>query len=171
MKLVNKSIAVLLVLAVCIPVTAVFAKGNFDYITVKGPGLQGELNLTNPELTTDFFVFADFSQGAIDAPANPGEGYEITRVFVVTENNKPTPTAFDQLYYYPYEDNGYVYYVGLASGSSEYDGKWYVANPAADAPFRAALAERARINWIPFAVLVVILGAFAFAYYKKPKQG
>ena len=170
MKLVNKSIAVLIILALFVPVADVFAKGNFDYIIVKGPGLQGELNLTNPELTTDFFVFADFSQGAIDPPANPGQGYEITRVFVVTENNKPNPTAFDQLYYYPYTDSGYVYYVGLANGSSEYDGKWYAANPSADAPFRAALAERARINWAPFAVLVVILGVFLFAYYKKPEQ-
>jgi len=169
MKLINKSTAVLLILAVFIPITVVFAGSNFDYITVKGPGLQGELNITNPELN-GFFAFADFTQGAIDPPANPGQRYEIVRVFVVTEDNKPNPTAFDQLYYYPYTDEGYVYYVGLASGSSEYDGKWYAANPSADAPFRAALAERARINWVPFAVLVVILGVFLFAYYKKPKQ-
>lgn len=169
MKLINKSTAVLLILAVFIPITVVFAGSNFDYITVKGPGLQGELNITNPELN-GFFAFADFTQGAIDPPANPGQRYEIVRVFVVTEDNKPNPTAFDQLYYYPYADEGYVYYVGLASGSSEYDGKWYAANPSADAPFRAALAERARINWVPFAVLVVILGVFLFAYYKKPKQ-
>ena len=169
MKLVTKSITALLLLAVLIPAGSVLATNNFDYITVKGPGLQGELNITNPELT-EFSVFADFTQGAIDPPANPGQGYEIVRVFVVTENNKPNPTAFDQLYYYPYTDNGYVYYVGLADGASEYDGKWYAANPSADAPFRAALAERARINWVPFAVLVVILGVFLFAYYKKPKQ-
>lgn len=166
----KKLLYLILVLALLAPSSLVLAKGDFDYIIVKGPGLQGELNLTNPELTTDFFVFADFTQGAINPPTDPGQGYEITRVYVVTENDKPNPTAFDQLYYYPYTDGGYVYYVGLAEGSSEYDGKWYAANPSADAPFRAALAERARINWIPFAVLVVILGVFAFAYYRKPKQ-
>jgi len=169
MKLVNKAIAMLLVLTMFIPAVVVFAKGNFDYITVKGPGLQGELNITNPELM-GFSSFAEFAQGAIDPPANPGQGYEIVRVFVVTENDKPNPTAFDQLYYYPYTENGYVYYVGLASGSSEYDGKWYVANPSADAPFRAALAERARLNWIPFAVFLVIFGVFLFAYYRKPNK-
>ena len=165
----RKIFILLIVLVLVIPTSFALAKGNFDYIIVKGPGLQGELNLTNPELTS-FFVFADFSLGAIDPPADPGEGYEITRVFVVTENDKPDPTAFDQLYYYPYADDGYVFYVGLANGSSEYDGKWYAANPAADAPFRAALAARARINWIPFAVLIAILGVFAFAYYQKPKN-
>jgi len=165
----KKLLYIILMLALFVPTSLALAKGNFDYITVKGPGLQGELNLTNPALTS-FFAFADFSKGAIDPPADPGEGYEITRVYVITENEKPNPTAFDQLYYYPYVDDGYVYYVGLADGSSEYDGKWYAANPSADAPFRAGLAERARINWIPFAVLVVILGVFVFAYYRKPKQ-
>jgi len=160
----------LIILALCqLFPAAALAKGNFDYITVNGPGLQGELTITNPELT-GFFAFADFAQGAIVPPADPGEGYEIVRVFVVTENDKPEPTAFDQLFYYPYANDGYVFYVGLANGSSEYDGKWYAANPSADAPFRAALAERARINWIPFGALVVILGVFVFAYYRKPKQ-
>ena len=154
----------ILVLCLIIPNMLVLAKGEFDYITIKGPGVTGEINVTNPALTGEFFAFADFSKGPIDPPADLGEGYQIVRVYVV--DTKPAP--FDQLHYYPY--TGYVYYDGLANGSSEYDGKWYTANPSANDPFRAVLAERARLTWIPFAVLVVILGGFFIAYRSKPQK-
>lgn len=157
----------LITMILLIPAMPALARGNFDYLAVKGPGITGEIDVTNPELTGDFFAFADFTQGAIDPPADPGQGYQIVRVYVVTKNDKPEPTPFDQLHYYPY--TGYVYYDGLVEGSSEYDGKWYLANPSAEEPFRDILAERARLNWIPFGVLVVILGGFFFAYYIKPK--
>lgn len=152
-------------LGILIPATAVFAKGNFDYLTVKGPGITGEINITNPALTDDFLVFANFPQGEVPAPTNPGEGYQIIRVYLETVDGKPTARLFDQLHYYPY--TGYVYYDGLVEGSSEYDGKWYAANPAADAPFRAVLAERARLNWIPLAALLLIMAGVAYAYFRK----
>lgn len=145
-----------------------FAKGEFDYITIEGPGITGELNVTNPALTTDFFAFADFSKGEVPPPADPGEGYQVLRVYVVTENDKPAPTPFDQLHYYPY--TGFVYYDGLVSGSSEYDGKWYAANPAAEEPFRATLAERAQLAWIPFVVVLLLLAIFWYAYRFAPKK-
>lgn len=148
-----------------LPLTAVFAKGNFDYLTVKGPGITGEINITNPALTEDFFAFADFTQGEVPPPADPGQGYQVIRVYLETVDDKPTARLFDQLHYYPY--TGYVYYDGLVEGESEYDGKWYAANPAADAPFRAVLAERARLNWIPLAALLVIMAGVAYAYFKK----
>jgi hypothetical protein len=164
----KKSVATLFILGLLIPTLSAFAKGGFDYIAVRGPGLTGEVNITDPALTQDFFVFADFLQGPIDPPADPGEGYEIVRVNVIVENEKPTPTPFDLLYYYPY--TGYVYYQGLVNGSSEYDGKWYTANPTANDPFRAALAQRTMLTWIPFAVLAVILVWFFVAYKKKPNS-
>lgn len=164
----KKYMLIILTLCLFIPTMVVLAKGDFTYISVRGPGLTGEVNITNPELTQDFFVFADFSKGPIDPPADPGEGYEVVRVHVVTENSKPTPTPFDLLYYYPY--SGYVYYQGLVNGSSEYDGKWYIANPAANEPFRAALTARARLTWIPFAALAVILAVFFIAYRRNPKH-
>lgn len=160
-----RKIVLLLVLGLLIPATVALAKGNFDYITVKGPGITGEINITNPALTDDFFVFADFRQGAVPAPADPGQGYQIIRVYLETVDGKPTDQLFDQLHYYPY--TGYVFYDGLVNGVSEYDGKWYAANPAADAPFRAVLAERARLNWIPLAALIVIMAGFFIAYLKK----
>lgn len=141
--------------------TIVLAKGPFDYIEVKGPGITGNIVITNPALT-DFFSFADFAAGSVAAPTDAGQGYEVVRVFMVDEKDQP----FDMLHYYPYA--GYVYYDGLANGGSEYDGKWYVAVPAANAPFRSALAARARLTWIPFAVSTVILIVFFVAYWRKP---
>lgn len=162
-----KTSAPLLLLAflLLLPASLVLAEGEFTYIAVKGPGITGELTVTNPALTADFFAFADFSKGAVDPPADPGEGYQIVRVYVVTENEKPAPAPFDQLHYYPY--TGFVYYDGLIGGSSEYDGKWYAANPSAEEPFRAALEQRARLTWYPFAALVVILAVFFLMYRKK----
>jgi hypothetical protein len=156
-----KKMILLIALGLMIPTMIVFAKGNFDYIVVKGPGITGDISITNPALTQDFFVFADFSQGDVLPPADPGQGYQIVRMYV--EGNSATP--FDQLHYYPYTD--YVYYDGLVGGSSEYDGKWYAANQAAEEPFRAVLSERARLNWIPFAAVAVILAGFFIAYRKK----
>ena len=154
-------------LGLLLPAMLVFAKGNFDYITIKGPGITGEIDVTNPALTEDFFAFTDFTN-EVPPPVDPGQGYQVVRVYVETVDSKPSDHPFDQLHYYPY--TGYVFYDGLVEGSSEYDGRWYAANPSANEPFRAVLAERARLNWIPLAVLVVILGGFLFAYYKKPKQ-
>jgi len=163
---------ILLILALCllVPTTLVLAKGNFTYVTIDGPGLTDKLNITDPALTSDFFIFADFTKGPIDPPADPGEGYEVTRVYIETIDNKPTAKAFDQLLYFPYADGGYVYYVGLSEGTSEYDGKWFVANPDADAPFRAALAASARLEWIPVAIVAVIFAGFFIAYRRKPKS-
>ena len=163
-----KKLTLLFVAMLFLPISLALAKGEFDYLTVKGPGITGEINITNPALTGDYFAFADFTQGPIDPPADPGQGYQIVRVYVETVDSKPTARPFDQLHYHPY--TGYVYYDGMVDGSSEYDGKWYAANPSAGEPFRAALAERARLNWIPFAVLIVILGGFFIAYNRKPKK-
>jgi hypothetical protein len=160
----KKYIFAILGLCLLIPSAIAFAKGNFDYITIKGPGITGEINVTAPALTEDFFAFADFSQGPIDSPDDPGQGYQIVRVYVV--DTKPQP--FDQLHYYPY--TGFVFYDGIVNGSSEYDGKWYAANPSANDPFRAVLGERARLTWITFAALLVIIAGFALAYRSKPKQ-
>lgn len=165
-----KKILILLALLVFIPTTYAFAQGDFSYVTVKGPGITGEINVTNPALAADFFAFADFSKGEIPAPADPGQGYQIVRIYVETTDSKPKDMPFDQLHYYPYTGAGYVYYDGVVEGSSEYDGKWYAANPAAEKPFRNALTQRALLAWIPFAVLLAILAGFFIAYNMKPKN-
>ncbi|MCC7117454.1 MAG: hypothetical protein IT310_02925 [Anaerolineales bacterium] len=147
-------------LLVLIPSFAALAKGDFTYITVKGPGVTGELTVSHPNLI-QFFSFSDFSK-AVEAPAEPGDGYQVLRVFVVDGKEQP----FDLLYYYP--TTGFVYYEGLANGSSEYDKKWYVADPAAKAPFQAALRRQAQLMWYPLGVIAILLLVFYIAYRKKP---
>lgn len=112
---------------------AAFAKGGFSFISIKGGNLKEELRVTDPQLTTDFFAFADFSQDKTEAPADPGVGYEITRYYVDASRE----TAFDRLHYYP--ETGFVYYDGIVNGSSEYDGKWYAAQPEIRKIFESAL--------------------------------
>jgi len=147
-----------------IPTTAL-AKGVFSYITIKGPDIGGDLSVTDP-LMLDYFAFADFGKGKVAEPSNTGVGYEIVRSFVDGETNKVQ--NWDLLHYYP--DTGYVYYNGLINGSSEYDKQWYIARPEMESKFRAVLAETARLTWIPYAALIVMLIIFAVAYNRRAKQ-
>ena len=161
----KKFFTLLLMLYILFIPTIALAKGPFTYITIKGLGLNGELTVTNPVLM-DFFSFADFSQGSIDAPSSPGDGYEIVRVFVDTATHKEQ--YFDHLHYYP--DTGNVFYNGLINGSSEYDGKWFKARPEAQAPFRNALRQTALLAWMPLTVLVLLLAFVFIAYRKRPNS-
>ncbi len=154
-KILPLLIAVVLLL---IP-TSALAKGSFSYLTVKGPRLNEDLKVTESALL-NFFTFADFFKGSVDVPANPGEGYEVTRTFVDSETRRVQ--NFDMLHYYP--DTGYVYYDGLINGSSEYDGKWYKAHPEVEAEFRSELAKPARLNWIAFAALFALVIISVLAY-------
>lgn len=154
----------LLVLALVIPTMVVFAEGNFDYVVIKGFGIMEDINVSNPLLTQDYYAFADFSKGGIAPPADPGIGYQVIRMHA--EGSKGVP--YDQLHYYP--DSGFVYYDGIVNGFSELGTQWYAANPAVEAPFRAALAENARLTWIPLAIFLVLAVVFFFAYRTKSKQ-
>jgi len=112
--------------------TTGFAKGNFSFITVTGPTLKEAIRLTDPVLLSDFF----FSQHTVEAPADPGTGYEITRYLVGEE-------AFDKLHYYP--DAGFVYYDGIINGSSGEDGTWYAVSPNIKPIFETALSTQTRL--------------------------
>jgi len=102
---------------------AVFAKGGFSFITVAGAGLKESVRITDAALTEGFFTFANFYEDRVDAPANPGEGYEITRYYLDGKRE----IAFDRLHYYPV--TGFVFYDGIVNGESEYDSEWYTSNP------------------------------------------
>jgi len=153
-----------LVLALVLPTAFVFAKGKFDYIVIRGPGITEDMNVSNPVLTQDETTFADFSQGSVNPPAEPGAGFQVVRM--IANGSKGVP--YDQLHYYPY--SGYVYYDGIVNGFSEDGGKWYIANPAIKEPFLSALSENTRLTWIPLTVLAILLTVFFIAYQTKPKQ-
>jgi hypothetical protein len=110
-------------LALLLTTTAV-AKGNFAFIAVDGDGSRYKVRLSDTELLNDWFAFANFQARSVAAPANtPDGGYEITRYYI----DRHREVAFDRLHYYP--QAGLVYYDGIVNGSSEYDAKWYEANP------------------------------------------
>jgi hypothetical protein len=126
-----------LLLALITSIT-VFAKGSFAFISITGPDLKEAVRLSQPELTADFFTFADFSKARTEVPDNPGSSYEITRYYVDGKRE----SAFDKLHYYP--DTGFVYYDGIVNGSSEYDGKWYTAKSEIKTIFDTALFDQIR---------------------------
>ncbi|MBI3162247.1 MAG: hypothetical protein HYZ23_07040 [Chloroflexi bacterium] len=142
-------------------------EGDFAYVTVKGQGLAMELTLTNEVFVKEYFAFANFDENKIDPPADYDKdfGFEITRYRIVDGKAK----AFDNLYYYP--DQGYIYYEA-AQVELPYLEQWYTANPQIEAPFRAALAERAKISWIPTVLFLVFVVVFIYFYFRaRPKQG
>ena len=143
--------------------------------------------MTDPALTTDWSAFADFPRGSVDAPANPGAAYEITRYYI----DQGREQAFDRLHFYP--DTGFVYYDGIAGGRSEYDGKWYQAKRGIEVAFKDALVRAiqappataanqsagsfqsevdAAQSVAPFAVTAGLAAVFvlAFRLRKKPSQ-
>lgn len=117
----------------------VHAKGGFSFITVAGADLKDEVRISDPALTEDFFTFANFFENRADAPANPGEGYEITRYYL----DGKSEIIFDRLHYHP--EAGYVFYDGIVNGSSEYDGRWYVAKAEVRSRFESALNAELRL--------------------------
>jgi len=113
---------------------AVAAKGGFSFISISGPTLKDEVRATDSALTDDFFAFWDFYLNKVEAPVDPGPGYEITRYYI----DGTREIAFDHLHYYP--DAGFVYYDGIINGSSEYDGEWYTARPEIKTIFESTLS-------------------------------
>jgi hypothetical protein len=123
--------------AILVTSITAFAKGGFDFITITGPDLKASVRLTDTGLTEDFFTFANFYEDKTKAPADPGQGYEITRHYVQGVSD----VVFDRLHYYP--ETGFVFYDGIENGDSEYDGEWYTANPVIKTVFASALAVQA----------------------------
>jgi len=162
-----------------------FAKGGFAFIVISGPNLQEAVRVTDSALTADFFTFANFYEDRTDAPASPGEGYEITRYYVDGKRE----IIFDRLHYYP--EDGFVFYDGIENGESEYDGDWYSADPEIRTVFASALSIQtgsvppleekqplssasqpaaADLQPIPILVIVVATGLaalFAFAFWQR----
>jgi hypothetical protein len=120
--------------------STVFAKGKFAFIVVTGAGLKDKVRFIDPSLTTDFFAFANFYRDKAEAPVDPGVGYEITRYYFDGDRE----IVFDKLHYYP--ETGYVYYDGVVNGSSEYDHKWYTAQPELKNTFETALYTQLRLT-------------------------
>ena len=117
------------------------AKGPADKITITGPGLDEMIEVTDPATAEalSMTMIEDFRY-FIDVPERLGPGYELTRYYRL-ENGTYQP--FDQVAYYPdlYGGSGYVNYIGIVNGWSDYDGKWFRARDEADEVIRQVLFE------------------------------
>lgn len=139
-------VALLIVLALLVAAPA-FAKGPPGKATISGPGIQGDLEITDPAVLNalSFYSFEQVEENnrrGIEAPTNIGEGYRVVR-YTKGAGNYFKP--WDELRYYPYADGerGVIFLDGLIGDSySEFDGKWFHANPEGDATLRAFLAQQ-----------------------------
>lgn len=116
------------------------AKGPFSKITVRGGELTSEIEVTDPALL-GFGSLMSIPNALNPAPQVTGEGYLITRY---GQDSNGQYIAWDSLRYYPAAANGrgYVYYVGLINGSSEYDGHWFNAVPSGETAIREILDNK-----------------------------
>ena len=117
------------------------AKGPPSKVTISGPALVGEVEITDPDLLQafSFYQFENIYR-KIEAPLKPGEGYVVTRY--VRDGTKLI--AWDRAIYYPgpTDELGIVFLEGLiGSSASEFDGDWYKASRYGDTVMRQILAE------------------------------
>jgi hypothetical protein len=129
-----------LLVALLLAVGPVAAKGPPAKVGITGPGIEGELRVTDPALldALSFYGFNDLAR-RIDAPTvTPGTGYRIYRY-------ADGESAWDSLTYYPDPEGGlgYLYFDGLnpAVGSTEGQGEWYLPSEAGAAAMRQILVE------------------------------
>jgi hypothetical protein len=85
--------------------------------------------------------------------------------------------AWDSLRYYPNTTNGrgYVFYVGLLNGSSEYDGHWFYAVSSSETVFQKIVnTQKASSSKATRSLLLLGLGlglitTMAIGKYLRPK--
>jgi hypothetical protein len=145
----KQAIRSILLLALALTATAALAKGDFDRITISGPGLQGEVEVTDrPTLDALGMISLTGSFSEIDAPTAPGNGYEITRSY--WDAGRDAFIAFDHVMFYPGEDGAtpIVQYIGIMNGSSEYDGDWFQPTEEAARAMDAIVAEHGAVDGV-----------------------
>jgi hypothetical protein len=160
--------AAMLVLGILIGVTmqSALAKGPPQKITISGGDLPGEIEITGDYATMSalsMMSLEDYQTLTPDAPQNiSGDGYLITRFY---ETSSGRYVAFDEVRYYPNPDGGrgYLNYLGIVNGSSEYDGKWFRASAAGEAALQAVIAgnETRETPASTSSILRIFLNAFA----------
>ncbi len=110
-----------LVFAVAVITTA---KGPMDKINITTPVGQ-TIEITDATLIEPISMAAlEKFPDSVTPPAVTGKGYELARAF--KDGNRYR--IFDRVRYFPVGEGGYVFYMGIENGSSEYDGKWFEAS-------------------------------------------
>ncbi len=111
-----------------------------DRATISGPGLSGEVEITDPAVLNALKLggVEDFKRGVLAAP-KVGEGYRITRYFYQGTFN------FGLLHYYRVDGQAsYVYFEDgpdLEGNHTMYHQKWFHATPTGDAAMKQFLVS------------------------------
>jgi len=107
---------ILMIALLMIPSTVVFAK-ELGLLTITGPGIKGEVTLSDPDDMMNLEQSGFFDQARfVKPPENLGQGYNITAHLNL--DGKMVPMV--QMVYYPAEEGqpGYVHYTGRLNGES-----------------------------------------------------
>ena len=121
-----------------IPTLVVFAK-ELGLLTISGPGIKGELTLSDPKDMMKLEQSGFFDQAVLaKAPAGLGEGYSITAHLNL--DGKIVP--FVEMVYYPTNAGqpGYVHYTGRLNGETlQTIDEWHILTRASDDTFRSLM--------------------------------
>ena len=157
---------VLMIALLLIPSTVAFAK-ELGLLTITGPGIKGEVSLSNHDDMMNLEQSGFFDQTSfVKPPENLGEGYNITAHLNL--DGKLVPMM--EMVYYPAEEGqpGYVHYTGRLTGESiEPVDEWGQMRPAAE----TALREIMTANKIVIQPAIVAAPAAVEAAGSKEQTG
>lgn len=129
---------IVLIALLAIPTLVVFAK-ELGLLTISGPGIKGELTLSDPKDMMNLEQSGFFDQAVLaKAPAELGEGYAITAHLNL--DGKVVP--FVEMVYYPTDAGqpGYVHYTGRLNGETlQKVDEWNILSGDADTAFRSLM--------------------------------
>lgn len=142
-----KCIGVCLLLLVVLTSGVASAKGPPDKVTLRGPGLPGEVEITVQHTLQSFAMgeVVDF-ETELKAPGQLEGGYEMTRWYRI--GGSSWLKAIDHFVYYPDPSGqrGYIFYAGIIDktfiyGGSPHDNQWFRATEAGEQVFLKLLTE------------------------------
>ena len=129
---------IMLIVLLTIPTLVVFAK-ELGLLTISGPGIKGELTLSDPKDMMKLEQSGFFDQAVLaKTPAGLGEGYTITAHLNL--DGKIVP--FVEMVYYPTEAGqpGYIHYTGRLNGETlQKVDEWNILTRDADTAFRGLM--------------------------------
>jgi hypothetical protein len=137
-KLKHRLLTALVIALLAIPTVIVFAK-ELGTLTVSGPGIKGEMTVTDSKFTLEQTGF--FDQALLSDPPkniNRDAGYSITAHLNLDGRIVP----YAEMVYYPTQEGqaGYVHYTGRLQGETFRSvDEWHILNRSADAAFRALM--------------------------------
>lgn len=137
-KMKRRLLPALIIALLAIPTFAVLAK-EMGSLTVSGPGIKGELSISDPKFTLEQTGFFDQSvQAEPPKGLNRDAGYNIMAYLNLDGEIVP----FAQMVYYATSEGqpAYVHYTAHLQGETlQPADEWYTLSRTADAAFRALM--------------------------------